>query len=78
MFGQAENLPQLSHHRAVLKGVVGRQECGVGKAFEDVLGDVLPIAPREIEVEIRWRRAVQVDEPFEVEVQLDGVYVGDF
>ena len=77
VFGQAEDLPQFPDDRAVLEGVVRPHQRHVGEPLEDVFRHVIPIGPREVDVEVRRIRAVQVDEPFEVQVEFDGVHVCD-
>ncbi len=39
---------------------------------------MLPIAPGEIQVKVGRRLAVEVDKALKVEVQLNGVHIGDF
>ena len=77
VLGQAKNLPQFSHHSPKLKGAVCTNERYVFEPFEDVARHVIPIGPREIDVEIRRIGSVQVDEPLEIQIQLKGVHVGD-
>ena len=77
VFGQAEDLPQFPDDRAVLEGAVRPHQRNVREPLEDVFRHVVPIRPREVDVEVRRIRAVQVDEPFEVQVELDGVHVRD-
>ena len=77
VFGQAEDLPQFPDDRAVLEGAVRSHQRHVREPLEDVFRHVVPIRPREVDVEVRRIRAVQVDEPFEVEVEFNGVYVRD-
>ena len=77
VFGQAEDLPQFPDDRAVLEGAVRPHQRHVGEPLEDVFRHVVAIGPREVDVEVRRIRAVQVDEPFEVEVEFNGVYVRD-
>ena len=77
VFGQAEDLSQLPDDCAVLEGIVCSRQCHVGEPLEDVVCHIVPIRPREVDIEVRRIRAVQVDEPFEVQVELDGVHVRD-
>ena len=77
MFGQAEDLAEFAHDRAVLEGVVGAEQGDVFVAFEDVACDVVAVGPGEVEVEVGRVGPVEVDEPFKIEVQFYGVYVGD-
>ena len=78
--GQAEDLAQLADHRAVLVGAVGGQQRhppAVAVLVEKVARHVVAVLPTEVDVEIGRTAAAGVDEALEVEVQLDGVHVGD-
>ena len=77
VLGQAEDLAEFAHHRPVLERVVGPEQGDVFVAVEDVARDVVAVRPREVEVEVGRIGPVEVDEPLEVEVQFDGVDVGD-
>ena len=77
VFGQAEDLPQFSDDRTVLEGAVRPHQRHVGEPLEDVFCHVVPVGPGEVDVEVRRIRSVQVDEPFEVEVEFNGVHVRD-
>ena len=77
MLGQAKDFAEFAHHRPVLEGVVGAEQGDVLVAVEDVACDVVAVCPRKVEVEVGWIGPVEVDEPLEVEVQFDGVDIGD-
>ena len=69
---KAEDLAQFSDDGAVLKGAVCADEGDVVKALENVPGNVIPVGPGEINVKVGGIRPVEVDEPFEVQIQFDG------
>ena len=46
--------------------------------FKDVLDDLVAVAPREVEVEVGRTTSHGVEETLEIQVQFDGVHVGDF
>ena len=77
VLGQAEYLAQFPNDRAVLEGAVRAHQCHMGKPPEDVLGHIVAVRPRKIDVEIRRIRAVQVDEPLEIQIQFDGIHIRD-
>ena len=77
VFGQAHDLAQFTHRGPVLEGVVRGEKRHVGEALEHVGHHVVAVGPREIDVEVRGVGAVEVDEALEVEVEFDGVDVGD-
>ena len=45
--------------------------------FENIIGHIISFVPGEVDIEIRWRAAVGIDESFEVEVEFERIYVGD-
>ena len=77
VFGQPHDLAQFPHGCAVLKGVVGGEQCHVGEALEHVRHYVVAVRPREVDVEIGWVGPVEVEEALEVEVEFNGIDVGD-
>ena len=74
---EAEHLAQFAHDRPVLEGGIGGQQGHVGEPAEDIPGNVFPVPPGEVDIEIRRILPVQIDEPLEIEVKLDGVDIGD-
>ena len=77
---KAEDLAQFAHHGAALVGAVrGEQRdpalCTVG--VEEVLRHLVTVLPTEVQVEVGRAAPAGVDEALEVEVELDGVHVGD-
>ena len=45
--------------------------------LEDVRDDTVAVAPREVEVEVRWTAPLGVEETLEVQVQFYRVHIGD-
>lgn len=86
---QAERLAQLAHRAAPLEGGIGghlrrvevRHAAGraVGAVVlaKNVAEHLVAVLPAEIDVEVGRLLAGRADEALEVEVQLDGVHVGD-
>ena len=47
------------------------------KAIENVARHIFSIFPGKIQIKIGWVLPIEIDEAFEVEVEVDGIYVGD-
>ena len=66
---QPKNFTQFMDASAVLKSTVSTKPSGVRIAFKDIPNDVVAVFPREIDVEIRWVFAIQVDEALKIEIE---------
>ena len=78
-FGQAKHLAQFAAERVFLEGDRRAQQCHMllSVFLEDVRDDTVTVAPREVEVEVRWTAPLGVEETLEIQVQLNGVDIGD-
>ncbi len=76
-FRQTEDLAQLTHYGTVLKGIVRSEDGAILEPLEDVARNIGTVAPGKVEVEVGWILSVEVDKPLEVEVELDGIHIGD-
>ena len=76
-FGQTKHFPQFPNNGAVLKGNISAQQSNVRKTLKDVAGNVVAIGPRKIDVEIGRILAVEVDEALKIQIELDGIHVGN-
>ncbi len=79
LLGQAVDLAQFPEDGAVAEGGDGADKGGVLPpiALEDVVQHLVPFLPGEIDVEIGGTGPLGIDETFEIEVQVDGVHIGD-
>src|ERR1700754_1799664 len=78
-FGKSEYLTQLANDGIVLESGIHAQKGDMlsSVAFQHIIYDLIAIAVGEIDVEIRGTAAVGVEKAFEIQFQLDRVYVGD-
>src|SRR6185437_9407987 len=78
-FWQTEHFPQFANDGIVLKRGVHAQQGRVAAAmaFDHIVDDLVAVPVGEVDVEIGWACAVGVEEPFEIEVEVDGVDVRD-
>jgi hypothetical protein len=69
----------ISAFGAALEGAEHAQQHDVllPVALEDIVDDFVPVLPAEVQVEVRRRGAVGVEEAFKVQVQFHGIDVGD-
>jgi len=49
----------------------------LGKAPEDVIGHIVAVLPGEINIEVRGRSSVWIDKTLEVQIQINGIHIGD-
>ena len=75
--GQTKHLAQFPNSGPVLKGIVGALEGHMLETLEDIGRDIVPVPSGEINVKIRGRGPKGIDEPFEIQVQFNGVHIGD-
>ena len=76
-FGQAKDFTELPHRCAVLKRIVNRNQCRVLKTLENKIGHIVAVGPRKIQIKI-WRiGTVQVDKALKIQIQIDGVHIGN-
>src|SRR5690606_24732479 len=78
-FGQPEYLTQFPDDRSSLEGAVRGQQCGAFPpvSFENIIGDVVPLVPTEINIEIWWGGTVWVDKTLEIQIELQRIYIGN-
>jgi len=76
---QAKHLTQLPDDRLVAEGGGGAEQgrMVLSVPFEDVVLHLVAVLPREIDVEIGRTGPLGIEKPFEIEVELDGIHVGD-
>ncbi len=79
-FGQPVNLAELPQGRAVFERGDGAHQCGMLPAvpLKDVIDHLVALLPRIVDVEIRRTGTFRVDKTLEVQIQLDGVNIGNF
>ena len=75
--GQPEDLAQFADDAALPEGHIGAQQGNVLETTEYVAGNFFPVPPREVDVKIGRVGPEQVDEPLEIQVELNGVHIGD-
>src|ERR1700761_3400564 len=78
-FGKAEDLTQFADDGIGLKGGVHPQQGRMAPAvtFDHIIDDLVAIAIGKIDIEIGWACPVGIEESFKIELELDGVDVGD-
>jgi hypothetical protein len=45
--------------------------------FENIILHIIAVLPGIVDVKIGWGSAFEIDKAFEIEVQLNGVHIGD-
>jgi hypothetical protein len=78
-FRQPEYFSEFADDGIALIGAIGGEEGGMffSIATEDVGGEVVAVLPAEVEVEVGRVLTVGIDETFEIEIEVDGIHVGD-
>ena len=77
VFGQAKYFSQFSDYGAVLESAIRTDQGNVWETLKNIGGHIVAIGPRKIDVKVRRVGSVKVDEPLEIKVQFDGVYIRD-
>ncbi len=77
--GQAIDLTQFTEDGSVPEGGHGADEGRVSApvAFEDIVQHLIPVLPGEVDVKVRGTGPFGIDETLEVEVQVNGIHIGD-
>jgi hypothetical protein len=46
-------------------------------SLEDIIDHFIPVSPGKINIEIRWGSPVWIQETFKIEIQFNGIHIGD-
>src|SRR5690606_2107734 len=74
---QSKYFCKFTNNGTKLKGDIGAHQCGMGEAFKNISGNIVPVLPGKVDVKIGGRGTVQIYEPLKIEVQLNRVHIGN-